>query len=140
MVPRTAVIAQRRKRSRIYVTLTATVTGVPESCLKSRPRPVSKFEAKHQLNLSRQPGSGVGRGSVVIIIVEIHGRIDKTEAALWLQDPTVRYRVPRVVGGLSVVEGQVVAIGIAVLSVIEDIEYLRTKLHGHALGQLCLLG
>src|SRR5580692_13163664 len=95
----------------------------------SNPDPfgVLKLEAQHELQLPRQTRPRIRRSHVVIVIVEIHSRCDNAEVG-----PGGQLARPRVI-----VECQLV--GVAKLSVIEDVERLNAKLHGDALRKLRLL-
>src|SRR5579862_1906410 len=102
--------------------------------------PRLELESQHELNLARQSGTGVRRCRVVIIVVEVHGGVDQAEASRRRQDPLVGYRISRVIGRLRIVESYVVWIRIAILGVIEDVEYLSANLHRQAFCQPGFLG
>ncbi len=62
---------------------TTTLAHTPESCLKDRSVKVnqpSELDSNHELQLPRQPGTGVRRCCIIVIEVEIHGCIDVAEA------------------------------------------------------------
>src|SRR5579864_2344309 len=110
--------------------LDATLRGAPEICLKTSLE--LKPDANHELKLARQPGPGIRRRFVVVVVVEIHGRGDDAESS-----GSVQKR--RGMTWRSIVS-QIEAAGVAELNVIEDIECLHGEFHGGALRQLPLLG
>jgi hypothetical protein len=77
-------------------------------------------ESKHELELTRQPGPGIRRRLIVIVIVEVHRRADDSEIA----------RVGQVCNSVadrrsrSVIESQ--DAGIGKLNMVEDVERLDT--------------
>ena len=87
------------------------------------------------MNLARQARTGVGRSSVVVVVVEIHRRVDQAKAASAGWIPSYWSDFDRIVQHVGVVESQVAGlIRVAELDVIEDIEELHTKLHLNALS------
>jgi hypothetical protein len=97
----------------------------------------SKLKAKHELNLPWQAGTGVRGCRVIVVIVEIVGRVDRTQRSDWLQHLLVGYWVPGAIWRLLIVEGKIVRARVAELSVIEDVEHLHAELGGDT---LCYFG
>lgn|SRR6266853_453985 len=87
-------------------------------------------ESKHELELTRQPGPGIRRRLIVIVVVEVHGRADDSEIA----------RVGQVCNSVadsrswSIIESQ--DAGIGELNMVKDVERLNTQLHRSALREL----
>jgi len=99
-----------------------------------------ELDAKHELNLARQAGTRIWRGGVVVVVVEIVGRIDQAQRRYGLEYPLVGYVVPLAVCRLLIIEGKIVKARVTVLRVIEDIEQLHAELGRNPFSYPHLLG
>jgi hypothetical protein len=110
------------------------------SCARNRRSGNLELEPKHELDLPRQPGTCVRGSGVVVVIVEIVGRVDKTQCSYWLEYPFVGYRVPPAIHRLLIIEGKIIKVRVTKLGVIEDVEQLHAELGGNTLSYFSLLG
>src|SRR5258708_39611898 len=89
----------------------------------------SEFETKHERNVPRQPGAGVRRRSVVVVVVEIYRGTDQPKIA-----------GNRKIGpGYGWVVGKIQRAGITELNMVEDIERLHGELKRQVFCQLSFL-
>src|SRR5579863_3891057 len=87
--------------------------------------PALEFDANHELNLPRQARTRIWRGRVVVVVIEIVCRGDDTEISGDGQVCATDRGVVRQGKGARVAE----------LNMVQDVEYLRPKLHGNTFGE-----